>query len=145
MRKFAAIGLFVKKYTSLKTLTFFNFSISRFSLSGNLPAGKHECYICGDDVHANDFPSSVHEEIPHDYQVCTIMIIWHKLVINIFVLIQNPFLTHYTNFITLTWISQTQFGYDVNGVDIYGNPNVHSRTEVREGPHVKGEAFINFW
>ena len=64
-------------------------------------------------------------------------------VIYIFVLIQNPFLTHH-NFITLTWISQTQFGYDVNEVDIYGNPNVHSRTEVREGPHVKGEAIINF-
>ena len=30
------------------------------------------------------------------------------------------------------------FGYDVNEVDEYGNPNVHSRTEVREGPHVKG-------
>ena len=79
VRKFAAIGLFVEKYTSWKTLTLFNFSISRFSLSGNLPAGKHECYICGDDVLANDFPSSVHEEIPHDYQVSTIMIIRHKL------------------------------------------------------------------
>ena len=32
----------------------------------------------------------------------------------------------------------------MNEVDIYGNPNVHSRTEVREGPHVKGEAIINF-
>ena len=31
------------------------------------------------------------------------------------------------------------FGYDVNELDEYGNPNVHSRTEVREGPHVKGE------
>jgi hypothetical protein len=30
------------------------------------------------------------------------------------------------------------FGYDVNELDEYGNPNVHSRTEVREGPHVKG-------
>ena len=32
----------------------------------------------------------------------------------------------------------------MNEVDIYGNPNVHSRTEVREGPHVKGEPVINF-
>ena len=33
------------------------------------------------------------------------------------------------------------FGYDVNELDEYGNPNVHSRTEVREGPHVKGNNF----
>ena len=67
------------KVYQLENIDFFNFSISRFSLSGNLPAGKHACYICGDDVHANDFPSSVHEEIPHDYQVCTIKIIWQNL------------------------------------------------------------------
>ena len=80
VRKFAAIGLFVEKYTSWKTLTLFNFSISRFSSSANFPAGKPACmYICADDVLANDFPSSVHEEIPHDYQVSTIMIIRHKL------------------------------------------------------------------
>merc|ERR1712080_539582 len=36
-----------------------------------------------------------------------------------------------------------QFGYDVNEVDIYGNPNVHSRTEVREGPHVKGQYVVH--
>ena len=34
---------------------------------------------------------------------------------------------------------ESQFGYDVHGVDAYGNPNEHSRTEVREGPIVKGE------
>merc|ERR1719228_2886973 len=32
-----------------------------------------------------------------------------------------------------------QFGYDVHGVDAYGNPNEHSRIETREGPHVKGQ------
>merc|ERR1719244_1367533 len=32
-----------------------------------------------------------------------------------------------------------QFGYDVHGVDAYGNPNEHSRIETREAPHVKGQ------
>merc|ERR1712106_59178 len=32
-----------------------------------------------------------------------------------------------------------QFGYDVHGYDEYGNPNVHSRTEARGGPTVKGQ------
>ena len=32
-----------------------------------------------------------------------------------------------------------QFGYDVHGVDAYGNPNEHSRVESRVGPTVKGE------
>ena len=32
-----------------------------------------------------------------------------------------------------------QFGYDVHGYDAYGNPNVHSRTEARDGPNVKGK------
>merc|ERR1712123_122968 len=32
-----------------------------------------------------------------------------------------------------------QFGYDVHGYDEYGNPNVHSRTEARDGPTVKGQ------
>ena len=36
------------------------------------------------------------------------------------------------------------FGYDVNEVDEYGNPNVHSRNEVREGNTVKGNYSINF-
>merc|ERR1711990_1209260 len=36
-----------------------------------------------------------------------------------------------------------QFGYDVHGVDAYGNPNEHSRTEVREGPHVKGQYVVH--
>ena len=31
-----------------------------------------------------------------------------------------------------------QFGYDVHGYDEYGNPNVHSRTEARDGYNVKG-------
>ena len=31
-----------------------------------------------------------------------------------------------------------QFGYDVHGYDEYGNPNVHSRTEQRDGYNVKG-------
>ena len=39
------------------------------------------------------------------------------------------------------WI-QFQFGYDVHGVDAYGNPNEHSRTEVREGPIVKGKKLL---
>merc|ERR1719500_1261147 len=36
-----------------------------------------------------------------------------------------------------------QFGYDVHGVDAYGNPNEHSRTEVREGPVVKGQYVVH--
>merc|ERR1711950_93344 len=32
-----------------------------------------------------------------------------------------------------------QFGYDVHGYDEYGNPNVHSRTEQRDGYNVKGQ------
>merc|ERR1712079_178707 len=32
-----------------------------------------------------------------------------------------------------------QFGYDVHGYDEYGNPNVHSRTEHRDGYNVKGQ------
>jgi hypothetical protein len=36
------------------------------------------------------------------------------------------------------------FAYDVNELDEYGNPNVHSRTEVREGPHVKGNTICPF-
>merc|ERR1711887_462115 len=32
-----------------------------------------------------------------------------------------------------------QFGYDVHGYDGYGNPNVHSRTEARDGYNVKGQ------
>jgi hypothetical protein len=36
------------------------------------------------------------------------------------------------------------FAYDVNELDEYGNPNVHSRTEVREGPHVKGTTICPF-
>ena len=77
--KITKIGQCEKVY-QLEKIDFFKFSISRFSLSGNFPAGKPACmYICADDVLANDLPSSVHEEIPHDYQVCTIMIIWHKL------------------------------------------------------------------
>merc|ERR1712038_221063 len=32
-----------------------------------------------------------------------------------------------------------QFGYDVHGYDEYGNPNVHSRTEARDGYNVKGQ------
>ena len=32
-----------------------------------------------------------------------------------------------------------QFGYDVAGYDAYGNPNVHGRTEAREGNTVKGQ------
>ena len=35
-----------------------------------------------------------------------------------------------------------QFGYDVHGYDEYGNPNVHSRTEQRDGYNVKGMNFI---
>ena len=31
-----------------------------------------------------------------------------------------------------------QFGYDVHGYDEYGNANVHSRTEQRDGYNVKG-------
>ena len=31
----------------------------------------------------------------------------------------------------------------MHGVDAYGNPNEHSRTEVREGPVVKGEKLLN--
>ena len=44
--------------------------------------------------------------------------------------------------ISQLWI-QFQFGYDVHGVDAYGNPNEHSRTEVREGPIVKGKKLFN--
>merc|ERR1711981_458501 len=36
-----------------------------------------------------------------------------------------------------------QFGYDVHEVDAYGNPNVHSRIETREGPHVKGQYVVH--
>merc|ERR1712168_1594635 len=32
-----------------------------------------------------------------------------------------------------------QFGYDVHGYDEYGNRNVHSRTEARDGYNVKGQ------
>ena len=32
-----------------------------------------------------------------------------------------------------------QFGYDVHGYDEYGNPNVHSRVEQRDGYNVKGK------
>merc|ERR1712019_188234 len=32
-----------------------------------------------------------------------------------------------------------QFGYDVHGYDEYGNANVHSRTEQRDGYNVKGQ------
>merc|ERR1711887_146631 len=32
-----------------------------------------------------------------------------------------------------------QFGYDVHGYAEYGNPNVHSRTEARDGYNVKGQ------
>merc|ERR1711874_606945 len=32
-----------------------------------------------------------------------------------------------------------QFGYDVHGYDGYGNPNIHSRTEARDGYNVKGQ------
>merc|ERR1712062_398205 len=32
-----------------------------------------------------------------------------------------------------------EFGYDVHGYDEYGNPNVHSRTEQRDGYNVKGQ------
>merc|ERR1712001_196573 len=32
-----------------------------------------------------------------------------------------------------------QFGYDVHGYDEYGNPNVHSRTEQRDGYNVNGQ------
>ena len=32
-----------------------------------------------------------------------------------------------------------QFGYDVHGYDEYGNANVHSRTEQRDGYNVKGK------
>merc|ERR1711881_510955 len=32
-----------------------------------------------------------------------------------------------------------QFGYAVAETDEYGNPNVHSRTETRDGPTVKGQ------
>merc|ERR1712025_1313077 len=32
-----------------------------------------------------------------------------------------------------------QFGYDVHGYDEYGNPNVHSRVEQRDGYKVKGQ------
>merc|ERR1712106_317056 len=32
-----------------------------------------------------------------------------------------------------------QFGYDVHGYDEYGNANVHSRTESRDGYNVKGQ------
>merc|ERR1711953_1035213 len=32
-----------------------------------------------------------------------------------------------------------QFGYDVHGYDEYGNPNVHSRAEQRDGYNVKGQ------
>ena len=35
-----------------------------------------------------------------------------------------------------------QFGYDVHGYDEYGNPNVHSRTEQRDGYNVKGNNII---
>ena len=31
-----------------------------------------------------------------------------------------------------------QYGYDVHGYDEYGNPNVHSKTETRDGYNVKG-------
>merc|ERR1712088_845545 len=36
-----------------------------------------------------------------------------------------------------------RFGYDVHEVDAYGNPNVHSRIETREGPHVKGQYVVH--
>merc|ERR1711881_373603 len=37
-----------------------------------------------------------------------------------------------------------QFGYDVHGYDEYGNPNVHSRTEARDGYNVKGQYRVEF-
>ncbi len=32
-----------------------------------------------------------------------------------------------------------EYGYDVNEYDEYGNPNVHSKHEVRDGKTVKGK------
>ena len=38
------------------------------------------------------------------------------------------------------WLTQDYaFNYDVAGYDAYGNPNVHGRTEAREGNTVKGQ------
>merc|ERR1712098_128033 len=35
------------------------------------------------------------------------------------------------------------YGYDVNELDAYGNPNIHSKTETREGGVVKGQYRVN--
>merc|ERR1711942_366248 len=35
------------------------------------------------------------------------------------------------------------YGYDVNELDAYGNPNIHSKTETREGGIVKGQYRVN--
>merc|ERR1711955_139529 len=35
------------------------------------------------------------------------------------------------------------YGYDVNELDAYGNPNIHSKTETREGGIVKGQHRVN--
>merc|ERR1712038_1763663 len=36
-------------------------------------------------------------------------------------------------------VKNYEFGYDVHDYDAYGNPNVHSRHEVRDGYDVKGQ------
>merc|ERR1712243_219440 len=35
------------------------------------------------------------------------------------------------------------YGYDVNELDAYGNPNIHSKTKTREGGIVKGQYRVN--
>ena len=81
----------VQQYTLVdidKLFLIFQLSTSRISLSGDFP----------EDMLANDFPSSVHEEIPHDYQVWTIMIIWHKSFIYLY-----WFKIRHKSFIYLYW------------------------------------------
>ena len=45
------------------------------------------------------------------------------------------------NFCCLFLQKNYDFGYAVKEYDEYGNPNVHSRHEVRDGYQVKGKTF----
>merc|ERR1712106_709181 len=57
--------------------------------------------------------------------------------------VHGPVVAHAVHAPTLDYHEEPpkdySFGYDVHGVDEYGNPNNHGRTESRVGPTVKGQ------
>merc|ERR1712106_1044443 len=57
--------------------------------------------------------------------------------------VHGPVVAHAVHAPTLAYHEEPpkdySFGYDVHGVDEYGNPNNHGRTESRVGPTVKGQ------